>query len=211
MGYTHYWYRAKRIDGEHYKAIVDDFHKIVPVLEREGVKLGDGIGKYEPIIDYDEIVFNGSVRCGHPKNHEVVIPWPTKAANGVGASAVAIDGHWFAGVQLQTRCCDGDCSYETLSFPKVLTDKEPVGEVSYYDMSRQPVYNKKAIVGRYFDCCKTAFRPYDWAVTAFLVIVKHYLGDKIIVQSDGELPQWQDAMLLCQIELGYGMEFKLDQ
>lgn len=210
MGYAHYWYREREIDRDAYKAIVDDFKKIVPLFATEGVKLADGFGDGEPRIDYNEVCFNGSRHCGHPENHNIVIPWPIKTANGVGANAEAISGRWFAGVEVQTRCCDGDCSYETLYFPKVITKQEPVGEICYYDIERRPVYREKATVGKYFDCCKTAFRPYDWAVTAFLVIVKHYLGGKIIVRSDGELPQWQDAMLLCQLDLGYGMEFQLD-
>jgi hypothetical protein len=65
-------------------------------------------------------------------------------------------------------------------------------------------------VGKYFGFCKTAFKPYDWAVTAFLIIAKHYLGDRILVHSDGTSANWHDARLICQIELGYGMEFKGD-
>jgi hypothetical protein len=64
--------------------------------------------------------------------------------------------------------------------------------------------------GLYFDFCKTAFRPYDMAVTACLVIAKHYLQDRIVVRSDGDDDQWQDAKWLCQIELGYGLDFHLD-
>lgn len=210
MGYTHYWYREKEIDGDIYRAIVDDFKKLLPAFGAEGVKLAGGSGEGEPRIDYDEVWFNGASHCGHPPNHNIVIPWPSKKAVGVGASAEAISGQWFAGAEIETRCCDGDCSYETFDFPRIITEREPIGEVCYYNMAREPVYNEKAKVGRYFHCCKTAFRPYDWAVTAFLVIAKHYLGDKIIVHSDGEVPQWQDAMLLCQIELGYGMDFQLD-
>jgi hypothetical protein len=30
-----------------------------------------------------------------------------------------------------------------------------------------------------------------------------------VVRSDGEMAHWQDAMMLCQLELGYGMDFQL--
>jgi len=209
MGYTHYWYRDKEIDPEVYTTIVMDFQKLIPILERQGIKLADGMGEDVPQIDYEDVWFNGDSHCGHPANHELVIPWPTERASGVSADNQAINGEWFAGVQVDKRCCNGDCSYETFGFPRVITKAEPVGEILYYDQSGKPVYNSKPTVGKYFDCCKTAFRPYDWAVTAFLVIAKHHLRDKIIVRSDGELPQWQDAMLLCQLELDYGMDFKL--
>ena len=89
-------------------------------------------------------------------------------------------------------------------------NKEPINPVSYIDQNGNPVYEDKDKVGKYFGCCKTAFRPYDVAVTAFLVIAKHYLGDKIIVHSDGEMDGWKDAMNLCQDVLGYGKSFRLD-
>lgn len=207
MGYTHYWYREREIKPESYQAIVQDFRRLLAVLERQGVKLAGGSGEGEPRLDTENVCFNGTVNCRHPANHELVIPWPTAKAGGVGTTAIA--GHWFAGVEISTRCCNGDCSYETFDFPRV-TISQPVPAVSYYDLNRKPVYSSKQTVGRIFGCCKTAFRPYDWAVTAFLVTAKHYLKGKLIVRSDGESTHWQDARLLCQLELGYGMEFNLD-
>jgi hypothetical protein len=182
----------------------------VPIFARSDTPLADGNGLGEPTVDYSLVRFNGSMHCGHPKNHNIVIPWPAKTARGNGPSDRAIAGKWFAGVELQTRTCNGDCSYESFVFPRVMEGQEPVGEVAYYKMNGQPVYNKPNLVGKYFDFCKTAFRPYDWAVTAFLVIAKHYLGGKVIIHSDGELAQWQDAMWLCQIELKFGADFELD-
>jgi len=212
MGYTHYWYRDKEIDSQVYRSIVDDFKKLLHTFETHCIKLGDARGEGEPIIDYDEVSFNGLRNCGHPKNHNIVIPWPSKTASGVGVSNTAIRGKWFAGVELETRCCNGDCSYESFSFPRVIEPEdwhEPVGEISYYKASGEPVYQDPSCIGKYFYFCKTAYRPYDWAVTAFLVIAKHYLKDRLIVHSDGELHHWQDAMLLCQLELGYGLDFRL--
>jgi len=210
MGYTHYWYREKEIDPDTFRAIVDDFNRIVPILDREGVKLAGGLGEGKPRINYKEVWFNGVRNCGHPVNHEICIAWASPDGQGVGSNTANVDGQWFAGRYLTKRCCDGDCSHETFYFPRVITDKEPIGEICYYDMSGRPVYNDKEKVGKYFDFCKTAFKPYDWAVTAFLVIAKHYLGDRIIVRSDGTSANWQDARLLCQLELGHGMDFQID-
>ena len=50
---------------------------------------------------------------------------------------------------------------------------------------------------RIFEFTKTAHRPYDIAVTACLVIIKHHLGDEIQVKSDGDDSQWFDAKLMC--------------
>jgi len=210
-GYTHYWYRQKTINRKAYQAIVSDFKRIVPVLEHEGVKLSGVLGEGDPELDDDNVSFNGVRNCGHPVNSEICIAWAAPDAQGVGSSFSDVDGQWFAGRYLTKRCCDGDCSHETFSFPRTLKDHEPVGEISYYDMAGQPVYNREIEVGKYFDFCKTAFKPYDWAVTAFLVIAKHYLGDNLLVRSDGTSANWQDARLLCQVELGYGLSFQLDE
>ena len=54
---------------------------------------------------------------------------------------------------------------------------------------------------------KTAFKPYDVAVTAALVIAKRYLGKRLVIQSNGLDAQWADAKDLCQRHLGYGAWF----
>ena len=82
------------------------------------------------------------------------------------------------GGSLPYRTCNGDCSYESVWFERIERD------------------------GTGF--CKTSFRPYDLAVTAFLVIAKHHLGALLTVETDGEPAHWADAFALCQIELGYG-------
>lgn len=98
------------------------------------------------------------------------------------------------GVQLKARMCDGDCSYETFRI----------------DQKREPnrwTEKKEKLI---FECCKTAFRPYDLAVQAALIIAAHHLGEAIVVSSDGTSEQWDEARLLCQMELGYGQGFTLE-
>jgi len=111
----------------------------------------------------------------------------------------AVVGSWFAGVVLNQRTCDGDCSYETFYFPRVLPERYA------------PVCHDRRHVGKYFQSCKTAFRPYDLAVTAFLIIAKHHLGERMLVKSDGTIAHWMDAVKLCQNVLGYGFDFELSK
>lgn len=161
------------------------------------VDLAGGDGKGTPIVSYNKICFNGCEKCGHPQD-DLGITWPSDDAGGV-ANPFKEDAHkgdWFAGAQLQKRTCGGDCSHETMLFERVRT-------LDAYDKP-----NKK---GLYFDFCKTAFKPYDLAVIALLIIAKHYLQNKIKVHSDGTEEQWFDGKLLCQQELGYGLDFKLDK
>lgn len=195
MGYTHYWEREKTIDTAAFSAIGADLNKIILALDDAGVRLGNALGKDVPEITADFIGFNGLVNCGHVKNTEITIPWPSRKAAGIGHNLTAVEGDWLAGVTLQHRACNGDCSYESVWFER---DK------------KLESYDKPNERGLYFEFCKTAFRPYDLAVTAFLIIAKHYLGDRFVVTSDGEQAQWDDARRLCAEYLGYGASYVLD-
>ncbi|WP_053958358.1 hypothetical protein [Sulfobacillus thermosulfidooxidans] len=60
-----------------------------------------------------------------------------------------------------------------------------------------------------FSCCKTGHRPYDLAVTAMLVAIKHHIPE-VHVHSDGTSSDWDAARNLCQAVCGYGADFALD-
>jgi hypothetical protein len=114
------------------------------------------------------------------------LPYPADDACGLGAGATAIVGPWYGvGVELRHRCCSADCSHETFTFPKTAGD----------DWKRS---------GLFFYWAKTAFKPYDIAVTGALLIAKRYLHDQLVIHSNGLDPQWADAKELCQRHLGYG-------
>ncbi len=55
----------------------------------------------------------------------------------------------------------------------------------------------------FFRCCKTDRKPYDIAVTTFLVIAKHHLGDKIIIESNGGPDGFRAAVETVHGVLGY--------
>jgi len=195
VGYTHYWDRlGKEIEKKKFAAIVADFKRLLPLFNVLDVQLANGTGTGEPVIDDQEVSFNGNRCCGHPKNKSIVIPWPSEnpkfgvARNG----SQAVCNIWFAGVVLNQRTCDGDCSYETFYFPRVIPEQCLLAKNGYY-----------------FDCCKTGFRPYDLAVQVFLVVAKHHLGKTMIVKSDGDARLWLDAAKLCENVLGYGFDFVL--
>lgn len=194
MGYTHYWYRKVDIQKDVFARIVGDFKQLLEPLQAAGVKLGDGAGVANPILEDELAIFNGLVNCGHEINEAISIPWPAPNAGGVNATNDPVAGGWAAGSMLRTRTCDGDCSYETFYFPRVYEPEK---------------WERKDSEGRYFQFCKTAYRPYDLAVTAFLVIAKIHLQEEIIIRSDGTLNDWFDAKLLCQMHLGYGQDVNL--
>ncbi len=91
---------------------------------------------------------------------------------------------------LPHRACNGYCFYESLWFGRCKEDDDR---------------DENGLCGGF---CKTGFRPYDLAVTVFLLIAKHHLGSDFRVGTDGEAKQWEDALELCQAELSYSMSFE---
>lgn len=59
--------------------------------------------------------------------------------------------------------------------------------------------------------CKTEGLPYDRAVKAALIVLKHHLGDDLTVTSDQPDDAWGDAGQVVQRALGFGSGFRLDQ
>lgn len=205
MGYTHYWYRK---DGEIAPALFtrigETFKKLIPKFDELGIQLAGGDGEGGPRISGEEISFNGRKRCGHPASFELGIAWPAKYAGGIADSwrEDVRAGDWFAGAMLGKRACSGNCSHETCYFPRVV----PKDHYGYF--RSHPTEEKGT--GWHFDFCKTAYKPYDLAVTCFLVIAKHHLAGNLWVASDGETQRWADARILCQKELGFGAGFELN-
>lgn len=204
MGYTHYWYKDPVLNQDNFNKVVADFEKMIPIIEHLGVKIADGFGEGKPIITTKEICFNGPSKCGH-QERDLGITWPSDNAQGVAKldmqhrlgneTKANIESTWFAGYKLNTRTCGGDCSHETFMLEQQITPSE----------------HRQAKEGKYFDCTKTAYKPYDLAVNVCLIIAKHHLKSQIIIHSDGELEQWKDAIELCEHFLGYGSELNLNE
>ncbi len=201
MGYTHYWYRKdKEIGTEIFEKLTKDFQKLIASLEELGIALAGGDGCGKPLAGGNLIWFNGVQRCGHPASYELGIAWPSENAGGL-ANPWKEDVRskpWFAGATIDKRVCSGDCSHETCHFPRILE-----GKADYHPAEEHGS-------GWYFDFCKTAYKPYDLAVTSFLIAAKHYLEEKICIKSDGQTQHWADARILCSGVLGYGFDFELD-
>ena len=227
MGYSHYFYVSEEYDTELFDKVVSDFKRMLQPLKHYDVELAGVNGEGDATITSTQIAFNGKVNCGH-EERQLGITWPSKNAAGVFHNDVKSDeksviaGSWFGGAQLSQRACGGDCSHEGFSisqkFETELTrydgttyTKTSEGErQTFQNAEGKYAKNESQIVGKYFDCVKTAYKPYDLAVNICLIIAKHYFGDNIVVKSDGEINNWEEAMALCDYFLGYGNDFKLD-
>ncbi|HOX06977.1 MAG TPA: hypothetical protein PK280_11295 [Planctomycetota bacterium] len=195
MGYTHYLSRKKVIPLSAMRLIAGDFKKLLPELEKAGCRLAGWDGTGEPRITDEEIAFNGPRDCGHPRNAELSIPWPSPDAGGVARPGEdARNGQWHAGATIRKRMCNGSCSYETFRLARTL---------------RPEAWERPDDNGLYFTFCKTAFRPYDLAVICVCIIAKHHLKSAAKVKSDGTDEQWFDGKLFCQMHLGYGLNYRV--
>ena len=227
MGYTHYYYVAPEFDAKAFGRVAADFKKLAAPLKHLGVVLADGGGENHPTVSPTEIVFNGLEACGHEKR-DLGITWPAAKATGIAKNGVdqqlneITKSTWFAGATLETRACGGDCSHETFALEQKLETTMKRYDGTTYELEAQEEFcswrnqdgtrkkNPVNEIGKYFQCTKTAFKPYDLAVTAALVIAKRHLGDAIIIHSDGDMENWHEAMQLCHHFLGYGRGFCLD-
>lgn len=58
-----------------------------------------------------------------------------------------------------------------------------------------------------FVFCKTARKPYDFAVCVCLTIFKKHLGASIDIGTDGGPEEWQRALDFVEMKFKYGMDF----
>lgn len=196
IGYSHYIQRPRELPVAEFTLLRDDAQRLIEAAQQRGIKLGDAWGQGHPVVSRTEITLNGLEACGHDKNESVVIPCPAANAGGLGEEGEdAISGQWFAGSELITRVCNGNCSYETFSIPRIMK------------IEKWQTPTKVDGVNLYFDFCKTAYRPYDLVVTAILLAAKHRLKNRIRVSSDGTDAQWWDTKLFTFNVLGFGPEY----
>lgn len=62
------------------------------------------------------------------------------------------------------------------------------------------------LVGRGFNFCKTAYKPYDAVVTACLIHMKNVYGDLVDIGSDGSWGDWKDGAHLYRNATGLTAE-----
>jgi len=178
MGYYHSWRGPGPSDA--FRQIRADFEKLVLPLADLGCPIAGPDGTGVPEITDNYIQFNGVRDCGHEKVECPVVLFPTKYAYGIGSAASSrlIDTPLMTFTMM--RRCVGQCCHEDF------------------------------LLGKHYTAgwCKTAFKPYDVAVTAALLIAKHHWGETFEITSCGPNAQWWDAKLICQRILGYGASFK---
>lgn len=64
--------------------------------------------------------------------------------------------------------------------------------------------------GNVFGYCKTEGLDYDICVRCALVILKHYLGERMIVTSDSRDDEWSIPHETCERMIGHPLSFSLN-
>ena len=215
MGYTHYW-KYTIIPPETMRRISADFARLIPLFYEMNIKLAGSDGVGPPHCSNKKLAFNGFAACGHV-SEDLGITWPSKHAGdiktfednkGTGTQKTAlsvVSGQWFAGAELNTRTCGGDCSHESFILRVVEQPNKREERGPYSHLLSKPEDRF------YFDSCKTAFKPYDLAVQCALIIAQHHINaakHPFIITSDGGAELWKEAALIVFLELGY-KDFKL--
>ena len=180
MGYCHHWQGFFDGDPATFTAIRADFEKLILPLADAGCFLAGPSGTGLPEITEDYIAFNGLRHCGHESVEGPVVVYPAETANGIATGTNKLMQAGFLAFTTSRRC-DGHCCHDS------------------FVLRKRP--------GMEF--VKTAFKPYDLAVTAALLIAKRYWGEQIEIRTDGAEAQWSDAKRLCQAHLGYGDSFRI--
>ena len=65
--------------------------------------------------------------------------------------------------------------------------------------------------GRVFHFCKTACKPYDAAVCACLISLKHHFGEDVKISSDGDEGDWEEGKQLYRDVTGREVTDALDR
>lgn len=206
MGYTHYWYTPKEFSKKEFTAFSKDVKKILSYChDKLGIHIANGLGEKKPTVNKDLIRFNGSDKQPigvWTTEEDIIIPWPSPMASITEVSEKQdgkTEGEWIGGNLVSQRVAPvrdekaefASGSYETFSIQRIVEDCYSPNEK-----------------GLYFNCCKTAYRPYDLTVTAVLIAMKHHFPETE-VKSDGDSKDWLDGKMLCFNLFGYGMDFEI--
>jgi len=191
MGYSHYWYPYGLVEGRYFKRIRRDFRTLLILESRlfKPVLFGaDGTGA--PSITGTHISFNGERHCGHQSRRSILFcfPWCEDRSSTYSLSRLGIE-------ESRIRACSGGmCSCEAMA---LFSDSDREGAEFY--LGADDLFTGSV---------KTNFKPYDIAVQCLLIVAWRRVPG-FIAESDGLQEHWFSAMLLCQMNLGYGLAFRL--
>lgn len=209
MGYSHGFHRVQVFPDDAFARFAGDTRRIIEAAEAEGICIAGWRGRGEPTVTADDVRFNGSERQPSGRwttTEEIHIAWPSETAGlaepdpdpiGEKVERKALDmvTQHVCSIDPQTGMGYGKC--ETFAVPRVY---QPPEWAEPMEDGRWPIW------------CKTAFRPYDIAVTACLIALAYRMPPGTVdVGSDGTHPHFMPGRILAFNALGYGLTESFDE
>lgn len=222
MGYEQYWLAAPELPQREWDLAAGDFARIAAALHAAGLCLAGPDGDGGAVINGDVIAFNGVRRCGHAPQRRGGVAWPDPGATGIARQAqgsarpatAAEEGLGEYSPQMppliapaSARACDGSCAAGPFVLRRTMPDNEYTkvyGTESPLTINGVRDAIPREWVGKYFNKCRTLYKPYDLAVCCCLLVAKRWFGALMVVASDGTNDNWADVRGACQRVLGYG-------
>ena len=185
MGYTHYYYVSSYYKQEAWDALLSDIKKLlelpIPLTALEssaffGKNLGD-------LINSEEAGLNQ----GYYKINKTEISF-----NGIGELA-------HEQFKLYQRM-PPEVFERHEEFAKRFSVPTGAGATTADRVRETGV---RGMHHPYFECTKTARKPYDIVVQCCLILAKKHLGKEIAVSSDGGEDEWTEAIRIIEKNFGY--------
>ena len=194
MGYTHYYYVSSYYKQEAWDALLKDVKKL---LELPIPLMAD----HEPIILSPTSSNHVAMNLGDLINNEKVIDG-NQGYYKINKTEISFNGI-------------GELAHEQFKLyqrmpPEVFERHEEFAKrfsvpsgVGATTADRVRETGVRGMHHPYFECTKTARKPYDIVVQCCLILAKKHLGKGIAVSSDGGEDEWTEAIRIIEKNFGY--------
>ena len=189
MGYTHYYYVNSYYDQDKWDALIKDVKKLLELPIPKALLIGnseDHDYSWYEIKNLGELINGKKVtdgNQGHYNINEAEISF-----NGVGELAHEQFHLW--------QKMPPDVFERQEEFAKkfaIPPELQPADEsTSGSNMAHQ-----------FFECTKTARKPYDIVVQCCLILAKKHFDTAIAISSDGGKDEWETAIDIIEKNFGY--------
>ena len=180
MGYTHYYYVSSYYKQETWNALLKDVKKLLLLPRNRNFATDFTFGELINQKDSQAITKSELDSLPYYNIDEKEISF-----NGFGE---------LAHEQFQL--------YQRMP-PDVFERQEEFAKSNHVPQVNQYDKGGRTMAHPYFECTKTARKPYDIVVQCCLILAKKHLGKGISISSDGEKDDWLDAINIIEKDFGY--------
>jgi hypothetical protein len=175
MGYTHYYYMPKEILNDHWYGELVMSDGSIPMMHRQvDIIISEFISRYNTYVQaHPDTLAKVEVMELHTDTRTVSVSLDDEQKE-IDSGLIVPNRTRYTFIHFNGI---GDNAHESFTFPPKIDIRA--------SLHLPPTESKYE-----FEFCKTANKPYDQCVTAFLLIAKQHLKDYIILKSDGMPEDW---------------------